>query len=191
MLVLSRKPGEGIVIDGCIRVDVVEVRGGRVRLGVTAPRQLPVRRQGARPDGGASAASGPAPARRPGVLVVDDEAAVRAELAAALEREGFAVWAAAGGVATLGLCLREGGAIDVALVDERMPGMDGPEMLGALRRLAPRLPCCLMTARPEAYTAERLRALGAACVVTKPFRMAEVAAALRRAAGLGPGGGGR
>jgi two-component system cell cycle sensor histidine kinase/response regulator CckA len=125
------------------------------------------------------------------VLVVDDEAAVREGLAAALGREGFAVWASAGGVATLALCLREWASLDVALVDEQMPGMDGPAMLRALRRLAPRIPCCLMTARPEAYTAERLRALGAARVVTKPFRMAEVAEALRRAAGLGPGGGGR
>ena len=37
MLVLSRKVGEEIVIDECIRVKVIEVRGGRVRLGFDAP----------------------------------------------------------------------------------------------------------------------------------------------------------
>ncbi len=37
MLVLSRKNGEEIVIDDCIRVKVLEVRGQRVRLGIVAP----------------------------------------------------------------------------------------------------------------------------------------------------------
>ena len=44
MLVLSRKAGETIVIDGTVRVTVVAVRGGRVRLGVQAPADVPVHR---------------------------------------------------------------------------------------------------------------------------------------------------
>jgi len=45
MLVLSRKPGEAIVVGASIRVTVLEVRGGRVRLGIEAPAHVNVRRQ--------------------------------------------------------------------------------------------------------------------------------------------------
>jgi carbon storage regulator len=44
MLVLSRRLGEEIVIDGHIRVTVVEVRGNQVRLGITAPPSVGVDR---------------------------------------------------------------------------------------------------------------------------------------------------
>jgi carbon storage regulator len=44
MLVLSRKPGESIVIAGNIRVTVVEVRAGKVRIGVEAPKEVSVDR---------------------------------------------------------------------------------------------------------------------------------------------------
>jgi carbon storage regulator len=44
MLVLTRRPGEAIVIDGEIRVTVLEIRGGKVRLGVAAPVSVQVDR---------------------------------------------------------------------------------------------------------------------------------------------------
>jgi carbon storage regulator len=45
MLVLSRKPNESIVIDGGIRVTVLHVDGGVVKLGIEAPPQVTVHRQ--------------------------------------------------------------------------------------------------------------------------------------------------
>lgn len=45
MLVLSRKVGEKIVIGNNILVTVIEVIGDRVRLGIDAPRDLPILRQ--------------------------------------------------------------------------------------------------------------------------------------------------
>ena len=45
MLVLTRKNGQEIVIDGHIRITIVSVKGDRVRLGVTAPRQVRVDRE--------------------------------------------------------------------------------------------------------------------------------------------------
>jgi len=44
MLVLSRKADEEIIIGGAIRVRVLEIRRGRVRIGVSAPRKTEIRR---------------------------------------------------------------------------------------------------------------------------------------------------
>jgi len=44
MLVLARKIGQEIVIDGNIRIMVTAVRGGKVRLGIVAPPSVPVDR---------------------------------------------------------------------------------------------------------------------------------------------------
>ena len=44
MLVLSRKRNESIVIDDHIVITVVEVRGDKVRLGIEAPREVPIHR---------------------------------------------------------------------------------------------------------------------------------------------------
>jgi len=44
MLVLSRKKNESIVIDGEVTITVVEVRGDKVRLGIEAPREIPIHR---------------------------------------------------------------------------------------------------------------------------------------------------
>jgi carbon storage regulator CsrA len=44
MLVLSRRPGESIVINGNIRITVVETKPGHIRLGIDAPPNVPVDR---------------------------------------------------------------------------------------------------------------------------------------------------
>jgi carbon storage regulator len=45
MLVLSRKKNESIVINNDIVVTVIEIRGDKVRLGIVAPKEVPVHRQ--------------------------------------------------------------------------------------------------------------------------------------------------
>lgn len=45
MLVLSRKKNESIIINDNIRIVVVEVQGDKVRLGIEAPKDIPVHRQ--------------------------------------------------------------------------------------------------------------------------------------------------
>jgi len=44
MLVLTRKENQGVVIDGQIKVVIVEIRGNQVRLGIEAPQDIGVRR---------------------------------------------------------------------------------------------------------------------------------------------------
>jgi len=45
MLVLSRKKNESIVIDDDVVVTVIDIRGDKVRIGIDAPRHIPVHRQ--------------------------------------------------------------------------------------------------------------------------------------------------
>jgi carbon storage regulator len=45
MLILSRKPGESIVIDGRIHIKIVRVEGDVVKVGIEAPADVPVHRQ--------------------------------------------------------------------------------------------------------------------------------------------------
>ncbi len=45
MLVLTRKIGEEIIIDGRIRITVTQIRGDKVRIGITAPPEVRVDRQ--------------------------------------------------------------------------------------------------------------------------------------------------
>ncbi len=72
MLVLSRKKNESIVINNDITVTVVEIRGDKVRLGIVAPKEVPVHRQEVfdsihgKKKAAEAAAAGATPAPKPG-----------------------------------------------------------------------------------------------------------------------------
>jgi CheY-like chemotaxis protein len=119
-------------------------------------------------------------ARQPGILVVDDDDCIRKLLGFALPPHGFRAWVACGGEEALRLYQAHAAQIDAALIDIRMPGLDGPAVLAALRAVAPALPCCFMTGFAGAYATEDLLALGAAYVFVKPFNLDELAAVLGR-----------
>ena len=118
------------------------------------------------------------PSRPFGVLVVDDEDGVRRLIAVGMRRRGFAVWPAADEREALELFRVHGAVIDVVLMDVRMPGHDGPQVLAALRERHPQVRCCFMTGDPGEYTEDGLRELGALTVVHKPFRVDDVATLL-------------
>jgi CheY-like chemotaxis protein len=115
--------------------------------------------------------------RKYGILAVDDEGAVRGVLDAGLRQHGFAVWPAANGQEALDLYRRHRDAIDVVLMDVRMPDLDGPQTLAALQGLNPRIRCCFMSGDTDRYTERQLCGLGAG-FLPKPFRLAEVARVL-------------
>jgi CheY-like chemotaxis protein len=116
---------------------------------------------------------------RPGVLVVDDEHLVRLMVQLGLERHGFNVWSAVNGPQALHLYKMYQKRIAVVLLDVRMPGMDGPATLDALRKLNPDVVACFMSGNTGIYAAEGLIQRGAARVIAKPFRLDELAAMLR------------
>src|SRR5258705_11231382 len=83
MLVLSRKKNESIVINDNIVITVVEIRGDKVRLGIEAPKDVPVHRQGGYEavhggrDPGVKGTGVPAPVPPPGSATADGAGAPR------------------------------------------------------------------------------------------------------------------
>lgn len=65
MLVLSRKKNEKIVINETITITVVDVRGDKVRLGIEAPREIPIHRSEVRDAIIAAAAASPSTESQP------------------------------------------------------------------------------------------------------------------------------
>ncbi|MCR5508956.1 MAG: carbon storage regulator CsrA [Lachnospiraceae bacterium] len=45
MLALSRKKDESLVIDNCIEVTILDIRGDQVKIGISAPKEIPIYRK--------------------------------------------------------------------------------------------------------------------------------------------------
>jgi two-component system, OmpR family, response regulator len=120
------------------------------------------------------------------ILVVDDDPDIRRMAALALERwGGFRVTLAADGEEALELAAQD--PPDLVLLDVSMPGLDGPATLKALRArpATQNVPVVFFTATSSEVEADRLRALGAVAVVSKPFEVADLARCIRRVASPG------
>ena len=125
----------------------------------------------------------PSPVSRqpPGtVLVVEDEAILRAAIRRLLEGDGYAVVEADQGAKALELLRDSGGRnINLVLTDLRMPVMDGRQLAAALARLYPRMPILFMSG----FTAQLLdlRLVSPHVdVLAKPFRNDDLLLAVRR-----------
>jgi CheY-like chemotaxis protein len=121
------------------------------------------------------------------VLVVDDEADIRQVARLALGRVGgMQVVDTGRSDEAVDLAARE--KPDAILLDVMMPGLDGPGALGALRADArtEAIPVVFLTAKAMPAEIQRLRALGAVGVLTKPFDPMTLAAALRAILGTLP-----
>ena len=103
------------------------------------------------------------------LLLVDDEADIRRVAKLSLERVGgWEVVPAAS--STEAVAAAEGGGFDAVLLDVMMPDVDGPATLERLRPiLGPHVPVVFLTAKVQPADVERLRGLGAAGVLAKPF----------------------
>jgi DNA-binding NtrC family response regulator len=112
------------------------------------------------------------------LLVVDDDPVARDLLVEVLAREGYLVQAAAGGEE----CLRLAEAVpfDLALLDLRMPDLDGVQTMQRLRAMQPGVPVIILTAFATVETAIEAIQAGAYDYLSKPFRMDEIALVVRR-----------
>jgi DNA-binding NtrC family response regulator len=116
------------------------------------------------------------------VLVVDDDASLLRVYARALETAGFWVEVAHDGAEGLNRLMAE--PYDVVVSDVCMPRVTGLELLEAVRRLRPGVPAVMMTAQLDPDTYERARELGSVRYLLKPFRLEQLANAVRNAAKL-------
>ena len=110
------------------------------------------------------------------VLVVDDDGDIRELVNARLTSEGYDVHVAASGVELLRAIESINAqrwpldGVDLILLDNRMPGMTGLEMVRRLRVAHWQTPAILMTAFPESATRTEAAAIGAQ-ILPKPFSL--------------------
>src|SRR5581483_421761 len=110
-------------------------------------------------------------ARRPRIVLADDELNLRKVLGAILTREGYDVVEAADGEEALGLV---GSGVAALITDLRMPKLDG---MGLLRKVVaehPDIPVIMITAHGSVDSAVEAVKLGAFDYVEKPFEQAQI-----------------
>lgn len=100
------------------------------------------------------------------VLVVDDEEVVRLGYRRVLSTDGFTVTAAGDGAEALDMM--DGGRFDVVLLDMRLPGMDGMEVLRAIKERWPQSEVVVVTGYPSIEAAKEAVKLGAYDYLAKP-----------------------
>jgi two-component system chemotaxis response regulator CheY len=104
------------------------------------------------------------------ILIVDDSVTVRQQLRSALEEAGFAVFEASN--ASQGIDQARGRRFALIIADVNMPGMDGLEMIQAVRRLPDHrtTPIFVLTTESTADVVKRGREAGATAWIVKPFQ---------------------
>jgi two-component system nitrogen regulation response regulator GlnG len=115
------------------------------------------------------------------VLIVDDEPYICKMLSRLMHREGFEPIAANDGARALKMIQRE--SPDVLLLDFRMPGMNGFEVMRRAQRLDPDLPVVMITAYADIHGAVEAMRKGAHDYLAKPFEHHDVIRVVRRAIG--------
>jgi CheY-like chemotaxis protein len=117
----------------------------------------------------------------PTVLVVEDDEDARYATAAVLARAGFQVLTAATGHDAVAILRQPFSAIDVTILDIRLPDCSGTDICGRLRELYPRLPVIVCTGGATPAEAEQLLRLGIHRYLRKPVSSEELVAAIRAA----------
>jgi len=114
-------------------------------------------------------------ARKPRVLVVDDDAAMRSLCSTSLQLAGLEVLEAEDGLR--GLWRARADRPDLVVLDVRMPGLDGFELAAKLRRdeRTRAIPLVFLTGESVPANRGRARALGVLAYLTKPFDPATLA----------------
>jgi two-component system phosphate regulon response regulator PhoB len=115
---------------------------------------------------------------RPFVLIVDDDDVIRSLLRLTLPDEGYdLVEAQDGGQA---LQITDARQPALVLLDWRMPGLSGADVLTALKQRHPDVPVIVLTAEPEAKVRTQAESLGADVFMAKPFSPLQLLATVER-----------
>jgi len=116
------------------------------------------------------------------VLVVEDEPILREAAAAVLESLGYSVLEAGDGQAGVSGFRAHHTELYAVMLDLKMPVMGGREAFGEMHRIDPDVPILVCTGFGENEEVQELRSLGAAGMLSKPYRIADLAEALGRLA---------
>jgi two-component system nitrogen regulation response regulator NtrX len=114
------------------------------------------------------------------VLIVDDDSSLADFLGQFLEEMKFRVEIVSSGEEALSVLDRIG-EVDMALVDFRLPGMDGLETIKRIREISPDTVTMVITGLPTLDSSIRAMRLGASDYILKPFNLNDVATAVRKA----------
>lgn len=118
-----------------------------------------------------------------GVLVVDDDEAVRMVLVRALSKIGFTVSAAADGTQALSFYCADPGRYRLVLLDFKLSGMDSKTVLAEIRARRTDLPVVLMSGYCRQDAAERASGMEVTDFLHKPFTVDILASKVRAALG--------
>src|SRR5438093_6883554 len=114
------------------------------------------------------------------ILFADDEKSLQEFMRSELPRLGHEVTVCPDGKAAVKAL--EKATFDAAILDLRMPGMTGIEVLEQLKQVAPDIEAIIMTGHASMETAIEAVRLGAFDYITKPCKLAEIDAVLRKVA---------
>ena len=118
------------------------------------------------------------------VLLVDDEVDFTASLRKVLSRRGFEVDTASDGLTALARIAKE--SFDVIVLDVKMPGMDGIQVLAEIRRMALEARVILLTGHLSLTDEEKGIKEGAFAYLFKPFPILKLVGVIETATGGGP-----
>ena len=113
------------------------------------------------------------------ILVIDDEAAIRDSLKMILEYDGYECILSASGQEGLVCVKRDSPAL--VLLDIKMPGMDGLDVLRSIRKIDKLLPVVIISGHGNVATAVEATKLGAFDFLEKPLSTERVAVTIRNA----------
>ena len=102
------------------------------------------------------------------ILIVDDETNVRLNYRITLETEGYQIFEAGSAASALEELI--GRSFDLAILDMRMPAMDGLELLAKMREIGITVPAMIVTAYSDVPHAVQAMKLGAIDFLQKPLR---------------------
>ncbi|WP_235616042.1 response regulator [Metasolibacillus sp. FSL H7-0170] len=106
------------------------------------------------------------------ILIVDDQQGIRLLLNEVFKKEGYETYLASNGIEALNIFKNE--EIDCVLLDMKIPGMNGIEILRELRAQSDVINVVMMTAYGEQQLIDEAFQLGATKYFTKPFNIFEV-----------------
>ena len=113
---------------------------------------------------------------KPGILVIDDDAAICSLFEDTLEGMGYAITTA--NDPYKGLELVKGMDYAMVFLDLKMPGLDGAELFRQIRASKPNLPVTIITGYPDSDLMMRALAHGPFGIMRKPFKESDIMIAL-------------